>query len=257
MKPMKLTLLFCALMSITTSMAQWSGTYYGTVNGDNVMMTLKQVENSVTGTMKDSYQHFDISGTVSGETFTGIATEHSLQLEFQLNALKKGDLLDCKLSIEVLGNTSETPFTVQKEAEKSNESIAKSTAVTSAIPFPSGATFPSALVGKWTQNESYNSGSGDNFMGANFSQSMTFYNDGTLSEGGSSASMSGSNYSNQSSGGGSGKLDGVGWYAKQKNFYLIVFNNGAWQSVHVGTWYAENNHLLITSTNGEKLLLSK
>lgn len=251
---MKFTLLFCTLMS-TTLMAQWDGTYYGTANGDNVIMSLKQSGTTVSGTMKDSYQHFDLLGSVSGETFSGTATERTLQLTFQLSALKIGNTLDCKLTIELFGNTSETPFTVKKE-EPANTTSSGTTS-SSKIPFPSGATFPSALIGKWTQNETYNSGSGDNFMGANFSQSMSFNSDGSLSEGGSSASMSGSNYSNQSAGSGSGKLDGIGWYAKQNNFYLIVFNNGTWQSVHVGTWYSENNHLLITSTNGEKLLLSR
>lgn len=254
---MKLTALLFILMTTTGLIAQWTGTYYGTANGDNVVMTLEQTGNAVTGFMEDSYQHFDIVGTADESQFLGTATENTLQLEFELQAIKTGDRLDCKLLIDAFGTTSESDFFVEKTAQNANATAEQVNAAPSAIPFPSDATFPAALSGTWTQNESYNSGSGDNFMGANFSQSMTFHSDGTLSEGGSSASMSGSNYSNQSSGAGSGKMDGVGWYAKQKNFYLIVFNNGSWTSVHVGTWYAENNHLLITGENGEKLLLSR
>jgi len=252
---MKRAILLLLLMTTTGINAQWAGTYYGTANGDNVVMTLEQAGNTVQGTMKDSYQTFAILGTVNGSQFAGTASEHALQVEFELRIVKTGNTLDCKLMIESYGTVSESLFSVSKQDGNAAQQ-APSTS-TSKIPFPSDATFPAALAGTWTQNESYNSGSGSNFMGANFSQSMTFHSDGTLSEGGSSASMSGSNYSNQSSGTGSGKLEGLGWYAKQNNFFLLVFNNGSWTTVPVGTWYAENNHLLITTQQGEKLLLSR
>ena len=254
---MKLTALFIFLMMATGLFAQWTGTYIGVTNGDQVTLTLDQNENSVTGTMKDSYQHFDIAGTVEGDQFSGTATETSFQLEFHLDASKTGNALECKLSITVLDNLSETTFTVLKVTSDENTAPVEITSPSTIIPFPKDATFPVALTGTWTQNESYNSGSGDNFMGANFSQSMTFHSDGTLSEGNSSASMSGSNYSNQSSGAGSGKMEGIGWYAKQKNFYLLVLHEGNWTSVPIGTWYAENRNLLLTDANGEKILLSK
>lgn len=253
---MKLIAILFSIMITSGLFSQWEGTYTGVTNGDNVVMTLQQNGNSVTGFMKDSYQYFEIEGTVNSQQFTGTATEKSFQLQFKLDAAKTGDNLDCKLTITVFGELSETFFSVQKEGSATPEAT-QNPAATGDIPFPKDATFPSALAATWTQNEHYNSGSGDNFMGASFSQAMTFHSDGTLSEGGSSASMSGSNYSNQSSGNGSGKMDGIGWYAKQKNFYLIVFSEGKWTSVLIGTWYAENNHLLITGTNGEKLLLSK
>jgi len=242
-------------MTTTGLNAQWAGTYSGSANGDQARMTLAQSGTAVTGEMKDSYQTFEIVGTVKDQQFVGTATEPTLQLQFDFFIEKSGDLLECRLSIEIEGSTSESSFTLNKEGQ--GQTTTQSNVAPSKIPFPNGATFPASLIATWTQNESYNSGSGDNFMGANFSQSMTFYGDGTVSEGGSSASMSGSNYSNQSTGAGSGKLDGVGWYAKQKELYLIVYNNGSWQSVLFGTWYAENNHLLITKANGEKILLSR
>lgn len=255
---MKFFTLIALTMTLTGLHAQWDGTYYGTVSGDNVVMNLEQNGNNVTGVMKDSYQTFDIKGTVNGNQFSGTTTEQSYQIAFGLTAEKSGNTLECILSVDMNGETGEVPFTVEKQGETVGTSSATSSSGSATkIPFPSGATFPAALVGTWVQNENYNSGSGDSFMGASFSQSMTFNGDGTLSEGGSSASMSGSNYSGQSTGGGAGKLDGIGWYAKQKNFYLIVYNNNKWESVHVGTWYTENNALLLTGNNGEKLLLTK
>lgn len=254
---MKLTLLLFSMITSIGLNAQWSGTYYGRVNADDIVMTLEQSGDIVTGSMQDSYQSFFIEGTVNGQEFIGSATESSLYLEFEFTATKVGNRLHCVLAIGEGDERLENAFTVLKEGESETSGSVSETPVDADIPFPSGATFPVALQGTWVQNESYNSGYGDNFMGANFSQSMTFYSDGTLSEGASSASMSGSNYSGQSSGEGSGKLAGVGWYAKQKNLYLIVFNEGSWTSVLLGSWYAENNNLLITGENGNKLLLSR
>lgn len=252
---MKLIALLFLLMTTTGINAQWAGTYYGTANGDRVTMTLEQVGQAVTGTMQDSQQSFTISGTVNGQQLLGTASESTFQIDFELRAEKTGNTLDCKLILDTEGTILESSFSVTKAG---SEASTHQQAVSSGkIPFPSDATFPADLCANWTQNESYNSGSGSNFMGANFSQSLTFHSDGTLSEGGSSASMSGSNYSNQSSGEGSGKVEGAGWYAIDNNFYLLVFNNASWNSVHVGTWYTENMLLLITTKNGEKVLLSK
>jgi hypothetical protein len=254
---MKLASIFLFLLATTRLFAQWEGTYYGVVNGDNIVVTLEQSGDIVTGSMQDSYQTFGLEGTILGQELIGSATENTLYLEFEFYATKVGNRLECTLAIGEGDERLENAFSVEKEGARDNGISVAETAVSSDIPFPSGATFPASLVGQWVQNETYNSGSGDNFMGANFSQSMTFYSDGTLSEGGSSASMSGSNYSGQSSGEGSGKLEGIGWYAKQKNLYVIVFNEGSWTSVFLGTWFTENGHLLITGENGNKLLLSR
>ena len=254
---MKLSLLLFSMITSIGLNAQWSGTYYGVVNGDNIVVTLEQEGDILTGSMQDSYQTYFVQGTVDGQEFVGTATESSLFLEFDLYATKVGNRLECTLAYGEGEERLENAFSVEKEGARDNGSSAAETAVSSDIPFPSGATFPAALQGTWVQNETYNSGYGDNFMGANFSQSMTFYSDGTLSEGASSASMSGSDYYGQSGGEGSGKLEGIGWYAKQKNLYVIVFAEGSWTSVLLGSWYTENNHLLITGENGNKLLLSR
>jgi hypothetical protein len=163
-----------------------------------------------------------------------------------------------KLIIELNGERSEVPFTVEKEGEHEvQETQTLTEKAPEKIPFPQGATFPAALHGKWIKSETYNSGYGDNYMGSTYTQSMTFFSDGGMGDGGSSATMSGNNYSGSSSGEGSGRLPGVGWYAIKNNLYLIAFAEGKWQSVHLGTWYAENNALLITGANGEKQLLTR
>ncbi|HSF89687.1 MAG TPA: hypothetical protein VLA46_09735, partial [Saprospiraceae bacterium] len=94
-------------------------------------------------------------------------------------------------------------------------------------------------------------------MGAGFSQSMTFLANGQLSEGGSFATMSGSNYSGQSTGQGAGVIPGVKWYTIGNQLYMQVTENGQTQEVHLGRYYVENNNMLITGTNGEKILLKR
>lgn len=255
---MRLLAFFLSLFTVVTMNAQWSGTYYGAVNGDPVVMNLTQSGKTITGDMKDSQQTYTISGTVSGDNFSGSAIETTYALTFGLSAVRTKNVLDCNLTFDLNGEHAEVPFTVEKAGEASGEQTVTATETApEKIPFPADANFPVALQGTWTKSETYNSGYGDNYMGSTFSQSMTFFADGSISDGGSSATMSGSDYSGQSSDSGSGKLPGVGWYAKKNNLYLIAFAEGKWQSVLLGTWYTENNHLLITGTNGEKQLFGR
>lgn len=235
--------------------SQWTGKYIGIINGDNVTMELNQNANLVTGFMKDSYQSYDVTGEVSGNRFAGEAKEKSLALTFTLLGEKNNDAIQFKLLIDLFGQSTETSFTVTKQGQLEVASTAS--AQTPSVTFPSGATFPAALIGRWTKNETYNSGYGDNFMGGNFSQSVIFNNDGSVIEGGSNASMSGSNYYGQSSDNTNTSADNIKWYAIGNQLHLMIYNNGSWQSVMLGTWYAENNHLLITGQDGKKVLLSR
>ncbi len=255
---MKSAALFMSLFLVAPVFAQWSGTYYGTVNGDAVVMNLLQDDTTVSGDMKDSQQTYVISGTVTGNSFSGTAVESTNTLNFGLTAERMDAVLNCKLIVEMNGERAEVPFTVEKAMAKESETASTQTEkIPEKILFPAGVTFPVALQGKWTKSETYNSGSGDNYMGSTFSQSMTFYADGSISDNGSSATMSGSDYSGQSADNGTGKIPGVGWYTKGKNLYIIAYAEGKWQSVLLGTWYAENNALLITGSNGNKELFTR
>ena len=234
--------------------AQWAGTYEGSLNGDIITMKLSQQGDRVTGVMKDSYQTYDIVAIIAGDRLAGDAKEVSLGVTLTLLAERQDHRLSCKLIMDVLGLTQEQAFEVyKKDAVTATASIR----VTANIPFPSAATFPSALAGAWTKSETYNSGYGSDFMGANFSQSLSFNPDGTLSEGGNSASISGANYSGRSSDLGGGLIEGMGWYAVGDQLYLMIYDSGRWQQALLGKWYAEDGKLLITATSGEKLLLSR
>ncbi|HMQ48918.1 MAG TPA: hypothetical protein PKA00_15715 [Saprospiraceae bacterium] len=253
MKPFLTCLIFLVMQTLH---AQWSGEYRGTLNGDQIVLVLHQQGTSLSGTLRDSYQTYQITAEAAGNKLAGDAKEASLGLTFTLLAERRDDLIKGQLLLDYQGQLIETPFTVSKVGQN-KVSTPQPPVAGSKIPFPEGATLPTALSGSWIKSESYNSGYGSDFMGANFSQTMTFYSDGSLSEDGSNATMSGSNYSGQSSGGSSGKLEGIAWYAIGNQLYLMVFDQGAWQSLHLGKWYVEGNHLLITGVNGEKLLLSR
>ena len=113
------------------------------------------------------------------------------------------------------------------------------------------------MIGTWTKEELYQSGYGDAYMGAGTSQSMTFLQGGRMAEAGSSSYISGSDYNGQSSDDGGGVIPGVIWYTIGNQLYMQGTENGRTQTVHLGKYYIENNNMLITGTNGEKILLTK
>lgn len=250
--------LFLFILINNLCSAQWAGEYTGFLSGDPLKLTLIQSGQKLSGQLSDSRQSFDLTGDIQGNRMAGEARERSLGLKFGLLMEKQGNTLKCKLLVEFAGESSEIAFTLNRlNTDPQTESKAGNALPKTKIPFPAGAVFPSELAGKWTKNESYNSGYGDNFMGANFSQSMSLHEDGSISEGGNSANISGSNYYGQSSNTEVNKIEGLGWYAIDKQLYLIVLHEGSWQSVHLGRWYVEENNLLITASSGEKLLLSR
>lgn len=118
------------------------------------------------------------------------------------------------------------------------------------------AFFDQNLVGKWVNEQIYNSGSGDSFFGGTTTQSLIFYADGSLSDGGSSTTVSGSNYYGSSSDkGASPAIPNVSWYAQNQHIFIKDAVSG--QTVDLGKYYIENGALLITGNNGKKLLFRK
>ena len=165
---MRSILVILALCSLLPATGQWNGTYNGIVNGDPVRMTLSQNGDAITGQLRDSYQTYDITGSISGDRLEGAATESTTRLQFGLQAKLESETLSGKLVLEAEGAMAEVPFVLTRQGASSDPATGAS------VPFPPDAQHPTELCGGWTQNESYNSGSGDAFMGANFSQSMAF-----------------------------------------------------------------------------------
>jgi hypothetical protein len=253
-----LTFILFSVLSAAYLQAQNSfiGSYEGIYNNDKIYLTLNSTSgNILTGNMNDSQQKYVVKATANGNSIKGTAVESSLGLTFNLVGTLNGSQLPLKMTLNAGGQTVTLDVNFVKKGVSSNVSSATPPQYTKA-KLPSGATNDPNLVGKWTKNEYYNSGYGDNAFGGSFSQSMVFMVDGSLSDGGSRASVSGSTYSGSSQGGAQA-LPNVIWYNINNQLYLQATENGQIQTVHLGKYYIENGKLLITGKNGQKLFLTK
>jgi hypothetical protein len=254
---MKVITVLLILMLNVTAYGQWVGTYEGELNGDKIIVNItSQANKKIVGEMVDSYQKFKITGDINGNRMAGDAVEQTLGLKFTLLGELKGNIIDFKLIMNILGLTSETPFSVTRKSKATDSKTVSS--ATNVANSTNNTSRDSKVAGRWTKNESYNSGYGDNFMGANFSQSIIFFADGGVADGGSSATMSGSNYSGKSKDGGSNQaVPGLVWHTKDNQIFLTFTQDGKSQTESLGKYYIENNKMLITLANGNKVLLTR
>jgi hypothetical protein len=239
------------------------GKYTGQVNGDNIEMTLQNNgENTLKGNMKDSEQTYVVNASFNGNKLSGTALESTMGLTFVLDGTLTGNQLPMKMTIEVGGQSNTMLVNFIKQGGVSQTKTAApppdnlGTGQYSKPKLPSNATNDPNLVGNWVKEEHYSSGYGSDAMSGSFSQSMILYANGSVSDGGSRAGVSGSNYSGSSEGGGEA-LPNVLWYNIGNQFYLQATENGQPQTVHLGKYYIENGKMLITGTNGNKLFLTK
>jgi hypothetical protein len=232
------------------------GKYIGQVNGDNIEMTLQNNGvNSLNGNMKDSQQSYTVNASTNGNKLTGTAIESTMGLTFVLDGTLSGNQLPMKMTIEVGGQSNTMLVNFVKQGG-SKPQVPKETPQYSKPKLPSNATNDPNLVGNWVKEEHYNSGYGSDAMSGSFSQSMILFANGSVSDGGSRAGVSGSNYSGSSEGGGQA-LPNLLWYNIGNQLYLQATENGQTQAVHLGQYYIENGKMLITGTNGKKLFLTK
>ena len=242
-----------------SSYGQWSGNYEGSLNGDKIVMKFSQErQEKVSGEMSDSYQNFKITGDINGNRMAGDAIEQTLGLKFALFGELREDRIEFKLVAKLFGLKSETPFTVVRISGNQSSKVTGKESKPITTVLPKGGTRDPKIVGKWTKNESYNSGYGDNFMGSNFSQSLIFLDDGGVADGGSSANMSGNNYSGSStSGQGVKRIPDLIWFTKENQLFLTYTQNDKAQTELLGKYYIENGKMLLTLTNGNKILLTR
>ncbi len=239
------------------STIRFAGHYSAKVDESNLTLIIEpKLAATYTGVLNDGFTSLTLELELTGSTFTGLGKESSTGVEMNVNGEVKGDQLHFNLVLDPYGE--EDDFEVDFTRDNANQKDAAiGSNQTSDVNFPAGATHPQELLGTWTKEELYQSGYGDAYMGAGSSQSMTFLSGGRMADAGSSSYISGSNYSGQSSGEGGGVIPGVTWYTIGNQLYMQGMENGQMQSVHLGKYYIENNNMLITGTNGEKVLLTK
>jgi lipopolysaccharide export system protein LptC len=233
------------------------GSYKGYYNGDNMVLTLKSNgANTFTGEMTDSQQKYVVNASTNGNGIKGTAFEATLNLTFTFEGTLNGTQLPLNFTLNAGGQTVNLAINFTKNGVASAASATTIPPQYLKAKLPSDATHDPNLVGKWSKNEYNNSGYGDNAMSSSFSQCMVFLADGSMSDGGAKAGISGSNYSGSSEGGGQA-LPNFFWYNIGNQLYIIVSENGKPQTIHLGRYYIENGKLLITGTNGVKLFLTK
>ena len=235
----------------------WTGTYEGTLDRDHVKLTLKTSgKNVISGTMTDSANKYDVEGTYTGNSFTGKAQEKNLGLIFDMVSFLNGDQMSTTLSLDVFGKIEkmEISFTRSGSVSKTNP-----TATIEVKKTVSHKERDPLVVGLWVKESNYNSGYGfnDSYGAMSVSEKMEFLADGSMADGGSKAVVGGSNYSGSSSSGQKNIIDGLNWYTDGNKIFLIATQNGQTQTIELGKYFIENNNMLITGSNGEKLLLSK
>ncbi|MBK8518104.1 MAG: hypothetical protein IPL55_18015 [Saprospiraceae bacterium] len=257
MKPSIIIIFILTSTAYLTSQSNWAGTYEGVLDRDQVKLTLiKSGKNTLSGNMTDSANKYDVEGIYSGNTFTGSANEKNLGLIFEMVSVLNGNQLQTTLMLDVFGKKEKMEITFIRSG--SAITPAKSTK-TDEKNVVSGKKRDPQVVGLWVKESNYNSGYGfnDTYGAMSVSEKMEFLADGTMADGGSQTVISGSNYYGTSSSGSKNILQGMNWYTDENKIYLVVTENGQSQTVELGKYFIENSHMLITGSNGEKLLLSK
>lgn len=245
---------FLAMMNCVFAQSRFSGTYRGYYNNETIGLTLNHIrDNQLNGKLSDASSVYDVVAEFEGNRFAGDALNPGLGLKPVILGELKNGVLSIVLVFDIAGTRSEIKVDMQKVPDQKENGILSTTDVV----IPKNATNDIKLVGTWVKEENYNSGAGSDFMGSTFSQSMTFFEDGTLADNGSTATISGNNYFGQSKSKETVKIPGLVWYTRANQLYLGMVQNGIQQEVHLGRFYVENGNMLITNSNGTKMLLHK
>jgi hypothetical protein len=246
--------LFICFCHYIQAQSGFVGSYQGVFNGDQVTLTLiGGANNKLTGKMQDSQNIYDVSGLASKNIFTGQAVEKNIGITFDLSGALEGDKLNMILSFEFLGEKQNMDVVFNKiKTSDTKTNTFKSNVVSS-------KTRDAKVVGTWIKESNYSSGysSMGSYGAMNTRESMMFFADGSMSDGGSTTVVGGDNFSGSSSGGGKGIIPGLYWWTENNKIFLNISENGKSQDLELGKYYIENGRMLITASNGEKMLLTK
>ena len=215
------------------------------------MILIKKTGNEIVGKLIDGDAQYSISAIAEGTVLQGTANH----LAYEIKADITGRLIQNKLSLTLNFNMNGTVNVAKIELDKVK--IINHDYQDTKSRLPVGAMLDPRLIGKWTKEENYNSGSGNEFMGASFSQSILFNADGTLSEGGRQASISGNDFLGQSKSINNTAVSGVLWYTLNSQIYLIIHQNTSDHEIVLGKYFIEGSNMLISGSNGVKMLMHK
>lgn len=252
---MKYYLSICFTSMLSVIYSQVTGDYTGTLNGDAISISLIQNGEILSGSMSDSRQNYAIDGRVINNVIDAKAVEPTMGLTIVLS----GSLID-KNAIQLKGDL----LILGIKTPSFNSTFTRKNIVKQSVPNATSSVRPKELQGKaidpnilgrWREESHYSSGYGSNFSGSTYTY-LTLHADHTMSDDGSVATVSGTNYSGQSSGLGNSKIIPNVWYYTTGNIVMVVGNNnGNIITEKLGTYYIENGKMLITHANSQKKTL--
>lgn len=249
MKQMIIVALFW--MAMVPCQAQFSGQYTAFFNGDNITLELKEKGQVISGQMKDSQQNYAVKAEKTAKGFEGTAIDDKLGITFLIVGSVTPQGLEVDFDVDYEGSRTDA-FVVNFEKQGVANQTEKSKGKKNNKPIDS------RIIGQWKHESFYSSGYGADAMSGSNVQYLAFNEDGTMSDLGNQAQISGSNYSGDSGkGSGSGTVANLWYYTKDNTIMVYTSVNGAEQEYAMGTYYIEEGRLLITTPNGEKMLLQK
>jgi hypothetical protein len=253
MKPFIL-LLLCAF--INDMSAQFNGTYLAKVNGDDVTMILQQSGNAIKGSMKDSQQNYEVTGTAQGNQLEIKAVDKTYGITLDISGVLSGSNINMVGYLNVLGLKEKAFESVFVQNKANNSQKTQTTASNDQLPSEiKGKSIDPMIIGLWREESHYNS---SGFSGSTYKYSA-FNNNHTMSDHGSQATMSGADYSGNSGGRTSGTvIPNLWYYTSNGKIWVVIIHNGERVHTELGTYYIENNKMMFTQANtGNKILYTK
>lgn len=258
----------CTLLLISfytsTLLGQVNWNMVGEVGGDNVTILAAVANGQVLGSMADSKLTYYLDGTLKGNKFEGTAAN----AEYGITFILTGTYINATLTLDAYieyGGTNQKAFTalfyeLNKDNQSSNLPPQQPHSSHSTAPLEvSNKQIDPLLIGTWREESHYSSGYGDNAFSGSTYNYMSFNSDHTMSDNGSEASMSGSNYSGSSGGQTSGKvIPNLWYYTSSGKIFVYIKTDGSPTVTEIGSYYIENGKMLFTQVNtGKKILYTK
>lgn len=251
-----LCLLLFVAISFHSLMAQWAGTYTATINGDLSTLVLVEKGAEISGTLEDGQQRYEVLAKAmpgNVRSMQGTAREASMGITFELAGDLRSQGINLKGQLRFLGTLQpgfEALF-VPKAGGKSSagkvEDQALSGSNASALPpAMQGRQLDPRLVRRWREESHYSSGYGSDFSGSTY-QYMRINANHTMSNEGSKASISGSDYSGRSSSAQGSEVVADLWlYTEGKRLMICVRKDSKYEHAHLADYFIENGKLLLT-----------
>lgn len=250
-----IALLFTVLSFNSKAQNTFIGSYNGVANGDKLILTLQSAgNNTLIGKLNDNQQTYTIDAKTSENKVTGTAKEATLDLTFTFVGLLNGSQLTIDFSL--LGQLAMSVVFTKQGVTIPATANSKPASI-NGVNNPFKGKIDKRIVGTWKHEENYGSGSGSNYASGTTVSYLSFNEDGTMIDEGSRSVVGGSNFSGDTGQSAAKVLEGVYWYSENNNIYLYINEGGKNQSVLLGKYYIEGNAMLVTGSNGKKMLYQR